>query len=641
MRLTSLTLRNFKGVKDFTLDTQGCDISVFGENRTGKTTLFDAFSWLLFDKDSKNRKDFEVKTLTPSGEALHNLSHEVEAVLDMDGKTLTLRKAYAEKYTRKRGSAAQEFTGHTTDYYVNCVPVGKREYDDQIKAIANEDIFRLLTNPLYFNECMKWQDRRNLLLEICGNISDQDVIASDKALARLPEILRDYSQEQYKAIIKGKRKEINDELEKAPVRIDEATRSLADITDLIIEELPADIAKLKGAVSEKQAELARIKNGGEIAEKRKRIAEIETEMLDILRMDKEGIDEQVRSMQRGLDAVQMRRAKLQSDLNTGAYTIDSKKKVITEIEHNMAKMRSEYASIKAREPNLDATCFACGQPIPEAKMQSALEAFNMDKAEKLAANQTQGKAYKAESDRIKDEIGALEIQASDARAGMIAEDVAIEDIDKAIAELRRGHACTQERADYAAKQQDKTLLENEIAELQVGNAAAVATVQQEIADLNLALDTLLKSQAAVSTNETTEKRIQQLKERERTLAAEYERLEGELYLCDQFTRAKVSMLEEKINCKFKLARFRMFEEQINGGLADACETTFEGVPYSVLNHEAQINIGLDIISTLIEHYGFDAPVFVDNAEAVTKLINIPAQMIRLVVSAEDRVLRVA
>lgn len=72
-----------------------------------------------------------------------------------------------------------------------------------------------------------------------------------------------------------------------------------------------------------------------------------------------------------------------------------------------------------------------------------------------------------------------------------------------------------------------------------------------------------------------------------------------------------------------------------------CETLYEGVPYgSGLNNAAKINVGLDIINTLSEHYGILAPIFVDNAEAVTKFINVDAQLISLVVSEKDKQLRV-
>jgi predicted ATP-dependent endonuclease of OLD family len=190
MRLISLTLNNFKGIKSFALKPQGKDINIYGDNATGKTTLADAFMWLLFDKDSQNRKDFQIKTLGQDGEPEHGLEHSVEAVLELEnGKRITLKKVFKEKWTKKRGSATAEFTGHTTDHFIDGVPAKKKEYDEKIAEIADEQIFRLLTDPAYFNQQLHWQKRRELLLEVCGDVSDAEVIASKADLSKLADIL--------------------------------------------------------------------------------------------------------------------------------------------------------------------------------------------------------------------------------------------------------------------------------------------------------------------------------------------------------------------------------------------------------------------------------------------------------------------
>lgn len=112
-------------------------------------------------------------------------------------------------------------------------------------------------------------------------------------------------------------------------------------------------------------------------------------------------------------------------------------------------------------------------------------------------------------------------------------------------------------------------------------------------------------------------------------------------MTEEFVRTKVHLLEEKINSKFKYARFKLFKDQINGGLEETCETLYEGVPYSSgLNNAARINVGLDIINTLNDYYGITAPIFVDNSEAVTKLINTNSQILSLIVSEKDKQLRV-
>src|SRR5690606_17374208 len=190
LKLDRLTLRNFKGVRSFTLDPKGEDITVYGDNETGKTTLADALMWVLFDKNSENKKDFEIKTLKPDGTAIPELEHEVEAILTLaDGRLLSLRKVYSEVRTKKRGNAHREFTGHTTDHYVDGVPVKKGEYGQRVRDLMDEGTFRLLTDPRHFNENLHWTDRRKLLLEVCGDVTQEAVIASEPRLSGLPEYL--------------------------------------------------------------------------------------------------------------------------------------------------------------------------------------------------------------------------------------------------------------------------------------------------------------------------------------------------------------------------------------------------------------------------------------------------------------------
>jgi DNA repair exonuclease SbcCD ATPase subunit len=104
IRLKKLTLTNFKGIRSFSVIFN--DITnIFGANTSGKTTLKDAFLWLFFGKDSSDRKDFEIKTLDEHNNPYHNLDHEVEAVIDLDGEEIIIRRSMREKWTKKRGSS--------------------------------------------------------------------------------------------------------------------------------------------------------------------------------------------------------------------------------------------------------------------------------------------------------------------------------------------------------------------------------------------------------------------------------------------------------------------------------------------------------------------------------------------------------
>jgi DNA repair exonuclease SbcCD ATPase subunit len=648
MKLLRLHLKDFKGVKEFTLDINGQNASIFGTNATGKTTIFDAFTWLLFDKDSTNRKDFEIKTLTPEGEALHNLNHEVEAVLDVGGQEITLRKVYAEKWTKKRGQAQTEFTGHTTNHFIDDVPKSQKEYATCIAGIADESVFKLLTSPTYFNEQLHWQERRRILLEICGDISDQDVITSDKTLATLPEILGDHMMEDYRKIISAKRTKINDELKQIPVRIDEATRalpSLSDITDPAA--LPDDIAKLHKAIQVRNGEISRIENGWETIEKTKAIRIIEVEMLGILKKDREQYDAQVQEKQKDLMAAELRRNTLQNKIKSLEMDIDPYEYTVNNAQAKLPGMRQQWNEIHAQQFTFEqsSTCPSCGQTLPQEKIddawETAIKAFNLSKAQKLEENFAEGKHLAGIINEAIVDIKKLQERLNKAKEALPAEEIAVDLLRTDIEDLRQASANFAGGQAYTQKQHDKTRIEKEITDLQECNAGAITNVRVKIQNLQQDLSTLEDAQAKIRQREQGWIRIDELEKQEKKLAAEFERMEGDLYLCDEFTRTKVEMLNERINSKFKLARFKMFETQVNGGLDECCETVFDGVPYSGgLNNAARINVGLDIINTLSQHNGLDAPIFIDNSEAVTQLIPTAGQVIKLVVSEPDKALRV-
>ncbi|OHX41695.1 AAA family ATPase [Cytobacillus oceanisediminis] len=646
LSLLSLQLKNFKGIHDFTLDARGENVKVYGDNATGKTTLFDAFIWLLFDKDSQNKKEFSIKTLR-SGKEIHNLEHEVEGVFLLDDKQLILRKVFTEKWTKKRGSANAEFTGHTTDYFIDGVPSKKKEYTDLVDSIVQEDIFKLLTSPSYFNEQLKKEERRKILMEVCGDISDEEVIASDSALSKLPSILNGLTIEKYKKVITARRTEINKELDKIPVRISEVQRSLPQLEGLDKSGLEQEITQMNTAIDEKMTQISSIKNGKAISDKQKVIQEIEMELIQIKRdhdsVSKDQVYQLKAKIQEEQSNVSILNSKLENLKNQKRYNDQN----IKSIEDNLVQLRSEWHEINSREftYNDQCECPACGQALPEEQVESAREKaiaqFNLDKSNKMEAINKKGKEGSERKQEIVQNNESL-TKEYEKLSEQINEKQ--EKMTKLQNQLKQQESLVTDVLDnpaYTSKLQEKQDIENEINNLRQMSEAAVQDIQVEIIELREKRDALQADLGKFMLSQQLESRILDLEEQERELAAEFEKLEHELYLTEQFIRTKVNLLEEKINSRFKYARFNLFKQNINGGLEEICDTTYLGVPYaSGLNNAAKINVGLDIINTLSEHYGFYAPIFIDNSEAVTKLIETNSQTVSLVVSERDKKLRV-
>lgn len=648
MKLIRLSLENFKGIKSFVLEPKGHSIAVFGDNETGKTTLFDAFLWLLFGKDSENRTDFDIKTLTPDGEAVHGLDHTVEAVLQVaDGKKITLKKTYMEKWTKQRGSATKTFTGHTVDHYVDKVPVSAGEYTKSIAALIDEGVFKLLTSPMYFNTQLHWEARRKILLEVCGDITDKEVIASSKDLKDLPKILGGRTLEDHRKVIQSTRAEINRDLDRIPTRISEVERGLPDISRISKpEKLQEDINKLRAQVQNKEQEKAQLLAGGTAAEKTKELREVEGELLRVQNEHRQAQGTELEALDNKLYAVRRTRQDLEATIDSTVRKRDNAGAEISTVNQKVEALRQQWheANKQTLEYNQADTCPTCGQSLPKVQLEAAREKaeadFNRTKAETLEAINAEGRAQKTRWEDLDKQIAELTKELENANEALVALKAEEDKLQQAANAAAGKIKPIGDSPEYAKLLARKEGLEAAIEALSEDTKEALTAIQAGIAADNISIAELERALAGLEQYNRGKGRIEELKAEEGTLAAMYEELERQLYLTEEFVRVKVRMLEEKINSKFQLARFKLFAEQVNGGLTECCEVQYNGVPFRSLNNAMRINIGLDIIRTLSKHHGITAPIFVDNAEAVVELLPVDAQVIKLVVSGKDKKLRV-
>lgn len=643
MKLLKLELKNFKGLRSFTLDTKGEDVSIYGDNATGKTSIYDAFLWLLFDKDSQNKKDFDIKTLNDDGEVIHGLDHSVEGTFEVKGKKLTFKKVYAEKWTKKRGSAEKQFTGHSVDHFIDKVPVTKREYDQRISEIIDENVFKLLTNPKFINEQMHWQERRRLLIEVCGDVEDSQVIASNDKLLKLPGILGDYCLEDYRKIIASRRNELNKELLKIPVRIDEVYQGLPDLNSIDKQAHESNITQLSKLIEEKQNKRRETEAGAGAIELQRQLSEIKNQLLEEKIASAEAAENVLAPLRSEKGRLVGVRADLESTVNGLRYDITKTETQIATCSGDMAALRDKWhlADGKSFEFEDKDTCPTCGQSLPAEQVQTArdkaMATFNQEKAESLNNISEKGKQLQAEKAGLEENLKSLKGKLETAEAELQETVTAIEVLTKQI----EASAVSQESdPKYSKLNQEKDALELKIKALQSDNSTLLSEIDADIADSKRVLRESESELAKFDQADAGQKRIDELKAQERELAAEYESLEAEQYLTEEFIRSKVRLLEDMINSRFSMAKFKLFNEQVNGGLEEVCETTYQGVPYPSLNNAAKINVGLDIINTLSEHYDFYPTIFIDNKEAVTHLIDVNAQLVALVVSEGDKKLRI-
>lgn len=623
MKLTKLELLNFKGLKSFTINLNG-DVVIRGDNATGKTTVFDSVCWLLFGKDSLDRADFEIKTLD-GGEPIHKVNHEVTGTFTLDeGGTVELKRVYREKYSSPRGGDIT-LTGHTTDYFVDGVPKKEKEYKEMVSSLVDESIFKLITNPLYFNETYSWQNRRKLLLEMCGDIDDISVINSRDDLRRLAELLEGRTVDDHRKVVAAKKTAINKELDMIPIRIDEVARNKPEtVSDKA--KLISDIETLSAGIDEVEKQKAIIQNGFSSAEKESKIRDINRQ---IEAQSSKILSDYHKQKQRLRDEYEASLTKLKMvevDRDRCADRRDELNKEIERESKRIVTLQSEFDTFNAQQFNKE-SCPTCGQALPADK-QAVLEAeFNTNKSKKLEEwnglieSAVKLKAnYEEQQEIMVSKIDRLTTEASqynDAYNVKFKEYEAysepnLED-DPVYADLKAQLFLLEIDDEPGADTEELTKLDEELSSMKSKKAA----LETELNKFKLIDD--------------INHRILELENQQQKLVAEKNALDEASFLMDEFIKAKVNMLEDVINSRFKLARFKMFNVMINGNIEECCETTYKGVPYRSMNNAARINVGLDIINALTSYYKVNAPVFIDNAEAVTEFVPVNSQTIKLIV----------
>jgi energy-coupling factor transporter ATP-binding protein EcfA2 len=647
--LKKLMLRDFQG-GTFSLQAQnGEDLNIYGSNGSGKTRLMSAFLWLITGKDSLGRGDFEIKNIDASGNQEHGLDHSVDAIFDLGGNDLTLKKVYHEVWTKKRGSAKAEMTGNTTDHFIDGVPVKENEYKARVAEIfGDENRFRLLTNPAAF-AAMPWQKQRTLLLEVCGDIPDNQIIESDETLSPLINALSKYNArktplDDLKKVTMGRRVELNKQIDQIPVRIDESQRGLPDVSGLDKSVLSIDISSLESQINGAKLRLAGVDTGGKIAPLTKELNAVNAEISGLENAHSLKQSEIVTRLNRQIRELTETREAGERKFKSINVEIEEKKVRMISLDKSMSTLRDDWAGIDEEvfQDTTQLACAACGQNLPADKVEAAREkaksAFNTSKAERLSYVQSEGKRLKDERNRVSGEIKHLE-------------DLISVPLNFDRTEIER---LTQERdtakanaGDYSGivGRQDlldrKTAIEKAISDAKGSVSEDRAVISKEIAEIEPKLSEAKEKYGRFERRESGEKRIQELKAEEKKFAQEFEEMEKMLFLIESFIKTKVSMLNDKINSKFEIVRFRLFNQLVNGGIEECCVFTINGVPYDGgLNAAARTQGGLDIIRTLQKHYGIAPVVFVDNRESVSDIPDMDCQIVNLIVSPQDKTLRV-
>lgn len=655
MILKSLHMENFKGIKSLDVNFSN-KTSIKGQNAVGKTTIFDAFTWLLFNKNSAGEEKFNVRPLDKDGHRIDNVEIEVIGVIEVDGKEVELSKVQKQNWVKKRGTDTVTLQGNVNSFEIDGYPKSEAEFKAYVSGLAqSEEMFKMLTNPQYFSS-LKWKDQRDILMKLVAEVSDVELAQTDAKYAPLLDELEkapstdDIRAKFSKALSEWKKKQAE-----IPVRIDEAEKSKVDVDVAEQELLKSDLERKIEALEDLMA-----KSDVRIDEMRSEEMHCQFEMSAIAQTMNNELSSKKREIENQKYDHEEKLEDIRFSIENAQNSVDSNKRTISEQTLKKAELAKKYKEEKEKKfddskwvfDESTTVCSLCGQRLQEDKIESlradfsqrkadAIEIFNEEHAKTLAMIVDDGNACAEMIKKLTENNKELENTINTLKLHEAEEIDIINGFGEQISKIQ-SCADYMQNAEYAKLKAKQDKLLADIAELESkGTDKIVEDAKADKAKLKSQLDEVNKIIAQAANNVMIDDRIETLRDEQKEIGQKVADQEQMLYLLEEFIRFKLNKVSESINSHFKTVNFKLFEMQLNGGMKDCCECTVNGVPFPTLNSGHRIIAGLDIISSLSELYGVSVPIFVDNAESLNEF-NVPdmdAQLILLRVS-EDKQLKV-
>lgn len=637
IKIVRLELENFKCHRHLRLDFGGRDVTIYGDNAAGKTSVYDALTWLLFGKDSagNGEKNIEIKPLDGTGAvADHQAITSVEAELVVGGETVMLKRTYREVWGTKRGSSEAVYEGNTSEYFVDGVPCKKYTFDEKIKTLVPEELFRLLTAVDHFAATLPWQKRRGLLFDIAGSMTDRDIMATDSRFVPLMDAMGKLGIDDYKKKLLAEKKGFSGVKNETPARISECQKTISDLQCLDFEGAKATAATMEAKQKELSAQMIALDHNAAADAKRLEIREAQLS-LDQVNMENTAYRAQQAAQGPNPDNIRHQITMEKARLYSAETLLAHKRGEVAAYDRAVDGLREEWIRINS-ESFAGGGCPTCGQDLPLDQLQKAVAGFEEQKQHRLQEITRSAELQKQAKANVEQNIRDTENEIREREEHISQMEQVCESAVAAVVEPTDmpGYA-----ESVAAARARVNRLETELQQLMSGTAQTKNQLSSQLTEIAGKLRDAHEIVAKESVLRYARQRIEDLQEEARNAAAALEVIEKMLYLVEEFTRHKARYVENGVNSLFEIARFRLFREQANGGLEERCDVVFGGVPYMGLNNGAKINVGIDIINTLSRHYGVTVPLFVDNAESITRLRECGAQVIRLVVSEQDKELR--
>ena len=640
IKIKSLTLSNFRGVKDFSLENLGKETNIHGRNGAGKTSLYDAFSWLLFGKDHEGRSDHELKPRNEKGEQVFRPQVKVSCELIIDEKEVKLERVYREKWKTPKGESEEIFDGNTTDYRINDVEVSMSDYNSKVKSLCDETVFKSVTNPHYFPALTK-DEQRKILFSLIPDITNEQIAETREDFKTILNDITGVSIDALKKQIAAKKRPLKEAIERIPVEIE------TTINNMPAEE---DWTAIEKEIADKESEIANIDiqisdiakrssaHNSTILEIQNKINALDADNRKLERIEREMVQEDIERKSNEIRRILLAIGEDERDYKTKKARLDSLTADNEYYGMKLGALRAEWKEIGSTQAEIDENRFICPtckrlleEHDIETKKDEVISNFNKGKAEKLERNKAQGIKIAEQLKSIKEEVERINLPDQPDNSEKQAE---IKNLHDEVAALKNKTLSFMESPVFLANiekiDEHRAQINSMRDSFGINNDEHVSRKNE----IKTSLDVLKKRLYNKDILNNLKDQVKSMELRKSAANQELADLERKEFLLKDFEYAKNGEYEQRINMLFESVQFRLFKQQVDGTIIPDCEATMNGTQYSTLSNAEKIYAGLDIIRTISDVNGIVAPIFIDNRESTTRIPDMNAQIINLFVNPD-------
>lgn len=635
--LRKMTIENFKGISHFEVDIDCLLTQIRGNNGTGKTSVYDAYLWLLTGKDSKGSESFKVQPVDQHNETIPKLTTTVCCKFSVDETEIVLKRSLSQKWSKPKGTDKEILKGNSTDYFIDEVPVTATAFNAKIKeAFCDADKLRMISSVFQFFS-LPVKDARSLLVQMAGEMPD---ILTEESYPRLfKDIKETKSVDGSKQRALFARKKDEEARIGIPLRIDENERKRPTHD---FSALKSEAERIERRISEIDGVLQRHADAtlfDACADLNKKLNEIRTQIEDCERSFRKEREDAIYQNKSQIEAIRRKIEALNIDISSRERKSTMLDLEINEYQQNLKACGSEWTKVNSSEfkDTVDAACPTCGRPFDEdvvvERRNELIRRFNVEKVERLKEVREKGNKISEALTKAKDQKMKIDEEVMSLK---LRRDETISEESKAVSKLES--VPTIENLKEASREY-MTLISKEasvkekisIEKDKSQKAYDDSEIENEKLSLKARLKDVLRMLGEESRINEIEERRKQLEQEAVEVAARLAEHDALLHEIQRYGKERINAVEEKVSGMFSMVKFQMYERNItNDGEKEICEPLVNGVPYSGnLNYAAKVNAGIDVVNAISKWLGISMPMFIDNKESVFEIIDPIGQIITL------------